>query len=142
MRESAESRSAAVRAVLLRFYPHQYAWGKSRALTVSLLLGFTEAAHDSALRNRISKRTVVCGLREWPARASCACTSIDFHSMHLTVQTYILLFSSGLARRRARLPASPLLDLPSFLTRPIPGANSMCPGWLLVPRATLSRVSD
>ena len=51
MRESAESRSAAVRAVLLRFYPHQYAWGKSCALTVSLLLRFTEAAHDSQVRN-------------------------------------------------------------------------------------------
>ena len=46
MHESAESRSAAVRAVLLRFYPHQYPWGESCALTVSLLLRFTEAAHD------------------------------------------------------------------------------------------------
>ena len=46
MRESAESRSAAVRAVLLRFYPHQYPWGESCALTVGLLLRFSEAAHD------------------------------------------------------------------------------------------------
>ena len=59
MRESAESRSAAVRAVLLRFYPHQYAWGESCALTVSLLLRFTEAAHDSQVRNRISDLTTV-----------------------------------------------------------------------------------
>eukprot|EP01050_Picozoa_sp_SAG11_P010837 SAG11_NODE_1108_length_5832_cov_2.338043_7_plen_58_part_01 len=58
MRESAESRSAAVRAVLLRFYPHQYPWGESCALTVSLLLRFAEAAHDGALRNRISERTI------------------------------------------------------------------------------------
>ena len=77
MRESAESRSAAVRAVLLRFYPHQYAWGESCALTVSLLLRFTEAAHDSQVRNRISDLTIVCGLPESPARAS-AFRSADF----------------------------------------------------------------
>ena len=70
MRESAESRSAAVRAVLLRFYPHQYAWGESCALTVSLLLRFTEAAHDSVVMNPISNHTVVCRLPESPARAS------------------------------------------------------------------------
>ena len=68
MRESAESRSAAVRAVLLRFYPHQYAWGESCAVTVSLLLRFTEAAHDSAVMNPISNRTIVCRRRESPAR--------------------------------------------------------------------------
>ena len=99
MRESAESRSAAVRAVLLRFYPHQYAWGESCAVTVSLLLRFTEAAHDRALRNRIYKRTVVCRLRESGARACCACTSLDFHSMDLTIQTYIQFI---LQWRRAR----------------------------------------
>ena len=101
MRESAESRSAAVRAVLLRFYPHQYAWGESRALTVSLLLRFTEAAHDSALRNRIYKRTVVCRLRECPARASCACTSLDFHSMDLASHIYMIL-SRGVSRENTR----------------------------------------
>ena len=57
MRESAESRSAAVRAVLLRFYPHQYPWGESCAVTVSFLLRFTEAAHDSVVRNSISNHT-------------------------------------------------------------------------------------
>ena len=71
MRESAESRSAAVRAVLLRFYPHQYPWGESCALTVSLLLRFTEAAHDSPVRNSICHRTIVCRIRESPARALC-----------------------------------------------------------------------
>ena len=59
MHESAESRSAAVRAVLLRFYPHQYPWGESCALTVGLLLSFSEAAHDSAVMNMIYNRTVV-----------------------------------------------------------------------------------
>ena len=58
-------------AALLRLYPHQYPWGKSCALTVSLLLGFAEAAHDSAVMNPISNRTVVCRLRESPARARC-----------------------------------------------------------------------
>ena len=71
MRESAESRSAAVRAVLLRFYPHQYPWGESCALTVGLLLSFSEAAHDSRVMNPISNPTIVCGLRESPARARC-----------------------------------------------------------------------
>ena len=57
-------------AALLRLYPHQYPWGESCALTVSLLLGFAEAAHDSVLRNDISEHTVVCGLRE--SRGECA----------------------------------------------------------------------
>ena len=71
MRESAESRSAAVRAVLLRFYPHQYAWGDSCAVTVSLQLGFREAAHDGRVMNPISNPTIVCRLPECPARARC-----------------------------------------------------------------------
>ena len=100
MHESAESRSAAVRAVLLRFYPHQYPWGESCAPTVSLLLRFSEAAHDGQVRNRISDLTIVCRLRESPARAHSSCTSLHFHSMDLAVQTYILLFSSGSGRRR------------------------------------------
>ena len=111
MRESAESRSAAVRAVLLRFYPHQYAWGESCALTVSLLLRFREAAHDGRVRNRISNPTVVCGLPEWPARARWRCASLDFYSMTLAVFIYILLIARGVhataievcrARARAR----------------------------------------
>eukprot|EP01043_Picozoa_sp_COSAG02_P123305 COSAG02_NODE_60269_length_271_cov_9.720930_1_plen_61_part_10 len=61
MREWPEFRSAAVRALLLRFYPHQYPWGDSCALTVRLLLRFTEAAHDSPVMNPISNRTIVCG---------------------------------------------------------------------------------
>ena len=65
MRESAESRSAAVRAVLLRFYPHQYAWGKSCALTVSLLLRFTEAAHDSVHPRRIRPIGFIKGFVEF-----------------------------------------------------------------------------
>ena len=52
MRESAESRSAAVRAVLLRFYPHQYPWGDSSALTVSLLLTAATPDRDGHVRAR------------------------------------------------------------------------------------------
>ena len=79
MRESAESRSAAVRAVLLRFYPHQYAWGESCALTVSLLLGFREAAHDGRVMNPISNPTIVCGL----AVGRVECVS-NVHLCHVT----------------------------------------------------------
>ena len=74
-------------AALLRLYPHQYPWGESCALTVSLLLGFAEAAHDSELRNDISELTVVCGLRN-PARARAA----DAHRSIFTVWTLDHIF--------------------------------------------------
>ena len=55
MREWPESRSAAVRAVLLRFYPHQYAWGESCAVTVSLLLTAATPDRDGPVRKPIRK---------------------------------------------------------------------------------------
>ena len=108
MRESAESRSAAVRAVLLRFYPHQYAWGESCALTVGLLLTAATPDRDGQVRNRISDLTGAVRLRESPARASCACTSLDFHSMDLTVIVTIVMNACGSGARRggARAPAA------------------------------------
>ena len=70
MRESAEFRSSAVRAVLLRFYPHQYAWCKSCAVTVSFLLTAATPDRDGQVRNRISHLTVAVRSRMSPrARA-------------------------------------------------------------------------
>eukprot|EP01043_Picozoa_sp_COSAG02_P063036 COSAG02_NODE_8836_length_2426_cov_2.305544_1_plen_92_part_00 len=88
MRESAESRSAAVRAVLLRFYPHQYPWGESCALTVRLLLGFTEAVHDSPVMNRISNRTIACAASLNAPRAR----AVDAHRSIFTVWTFHHIF--------------------------------------------------
>ena len=58
---------------------------KSCTFTVSLLLSFSEAAHDGPVRNRIHNRTVVCRLRESPPRAHCTCTSLSFHCKTLAV---------------------------------------------------------
>jgi len=88
-------------AALRRLYPPQYPWGGSCALTVSLLLGFAEAAHDSPVRKGICHRTVVCRLRESRARARCRCTSLHFHSMDLGSHFSMIMRGSG---RRAAAP--------------------------------------
>ena len=69
MRESAESRSAAVRAVLLRFYPHQYAWGYSCAVTVSFLLTAVTPDRDGPVTNPVSPDRRGPESRAPPARA-------------------------------------------------------------------------
>ena len=101
-------------AALLRLYPHQYPWGKSCTLTVSLLLGFAEAAHDSAVMNPISNRTVVCRLRESPPRARCRCTSHHFHCMY---PYSACIHTSILPWRVARQGCSNVRDDRSPLTR-------------------------
>ena len=67
----------------------------SCAFTVSLLLSFSEVAHDGQVRNPISNLTVVCHLRESPPRARCTCTSLHFHSMDLASHIYMILSPGG-----------------------------------------------
>ena len=76
MRESQEFPVGRGAATLLYFYPHQYPWGESCALTVSLLLGFAEADHDGPLGKGVSEWAVAVRLRESRARARCRCTSL------------------------------------------------------------------
>ena len=62
-------------AALLRLYPHQYPWGESCALTVSLLLIAATSDRDGAVRNVISDRTVAVRSRRRPG--------LHAHLMHI-----------------------------------------------------------
>ena len=101
MHECSGFRSAAARRCCSEITHTSDPGNKPCALTVSLLLSFSEAAHDSAVMNHIHNRTVVCGLRESPPRAHSTCTSLHFHCMHLASHITIVLRAGGGPRARA-----------------------------------------
>ena len=98
MHECSGFRSAAARRCCSEITHTSDPRNRSCAVTVSLVLSFSEAAHDGQVRKGICNLTVVCRLGESPARAHSTCTSLHFHCMHLVVQTHIHLFSSGCTR--------------------------------------------
>ena len=109
MHECSGFRSAAARRCCSEITHTSDPGNKPCALTVSLLLSFSEAAHDSAVMNHIHNRTVVCGLRESPPRAHSTCTSLSFHCKTLAVYIYILLFGRDHRTQAAHTPANQLL---------------------------------
>ena len=66
MHECSGFRSAAARRCCSEINHTSDPGTRSCALTVSLVLSFSEAAHDGRVRNHIHNPTVVCGLRESP----------------------------------------------------------------------------
>ena len=62
-------------AALLRLYPHQYPWGESCALTVSLLLVAATSDRDGPVRKGICHWTVAVRSRRRPG--------LHAHLMHI-----------------------------------------------------------